>query len=189
MKTNKYSNKIRQFFNVHKRMPSYKEIMDLVGYKSRNSAFKLVNKMVSLNIVRKDSTGRIIPGKSFSEVKVLGIIEAGFPSPAEEELIDTMSLDEFLIKNKEATYVLKVSGDSMIDAGIMPGDMALVERGVEAKDGNIVIAKIDDQWTIKYFRKKGNKVFLEPANKKYKPIFPKENLEIAAVVKAVIRKY
>lgn len=170
-------------------MPSYSEIMELTGFKSRNSVFKLINKMVSHNIISKDATGRIIPGKTFHEVRILGTVEAGFPSPAEEELIDTMSLDEYLIKNKEATYMLKVSGDSMIDAGIMPGDIALVERGTNARNGDIVIAKVDEEWTIKYFRKKGSKVFLEPANKKYKPIFPEQDLEIAAIVKAIIRKY
>jgi len=189
MKKENYINKIKQFFSSHKRMPSYGEIMNLTGLKSRNSVFKLVNKMVSLNVLEKDKTGKIVPGKSFREIKILGTVEAGFPSPAEEELIDTMSLDEFLIGNKEATYMLKVSGDSMIDAGIMQGDIVLVERGAEAREGNIVIAKIDEEWTIKYFRKKKGKVFLEPANKKYKPILPKQDLEIAAVVKAVIRKY
>jgi len=170
-------------------MPSYAEIMDLAGFKSRNAAFKLVKKMVSQNIISQDKTGRIIPGRSFHGIPILGIVEAGFPSPAEEELIDTISIDEFLINNKEATYMLKVTGDSMIEAGIMPDDIVLVERGKDAKNGDVVIAQIDNQWTMKYFRKKGNKIFLEPANKKYKPIYPNEDLNIAAVVIAVIRKY
>jgi repressor LexA len=94
-----------------------------------------------------------------------------------------------LIKNKEATYILKVTGDSMNGAGILPGDMVLVERGLEPHDGDIVIAQIDHSWTMKYFRKQGRKVFLEAANKKYKPLYPKEELKVAAVVIGVIRKY
>jgi repressor LexA len=116
-------------------------------------------------------------------------VEAGFPSPAEEELLDTMSLDEYLISNKEATFILQVSGNSMIDAGIMPKDLVLVERTNEAKPGDIVIAEVDGKWTMKYLRQKGNQMYLEPANKKYTPIYPKEELKISAVVKAVIRKY
>ena len=85
--------------------------------------------------------------------------------------------------------MLKVSGESMIDAGIMPGDMVLVDRSLTPSDGNIVIAQIDNQWTIKYFRKNGKEVYLEPANKKFPIIYPKEELNIAAVVKAVVRKY
>jgi repressor LexA len=119
----------------------------------------------------------------------LGNIEAGFPSAAEEELTDTMSLDEYLIENKEATYILRVKGDSMVDAGIHEGDMVIVERKNNFKNGDIVIAEIDNEWTIKYLRKNGGVTYLEPANKKYKPIYPKEELKIAAVVKAVIRKY
>ena len=64
-----------------------------------------------------------------------------------------MSLDEFLITNKEATYILKVNGASMIGAGILPGDMLLVERGAEPRDGDIVIAQVDREWTIKFFAK------------------------------------
>ena len=100
-----------------------------------------------------------------------------------------MTLDEYLITNKEATYILKVNGESMIEAGILPGDMLLVERGAEARDGDIVIAQIDSGWTMKYFRKRGRKVFLEAANQEYKPIHPQYELKIAAVVRAVIRKY
>jgi len=112
---------------------------------------------------------------------VLGTVEAGFPSPAEEELGDTMNLDEFLIRNKETTYMLKVTGDSMIEAGLLPGDLVLVERRSDAKDGDIVIAQIDQGWTMKYLRKRGRKCWLEAANKKYHPIHPTQELKIAAI--------
>jgi len=93
------------------------------------------------------------------------------------------------IYNKEATYLLKVDGESMIEAGILPGDLLLVERGLDPRDGDIVIAQVDREWTIKYFRKRGRTVFLEAANTDFKPIYPTEELKIAAVVRAVIRKY
>jgi repressor LexA len=119
----------------------------------------------------------------------LGIIEAGWPSPAEEELLDTMSLDQYLIENREATYLLTVKGDSMCDAGILPGDTVIVERTNSPRVGNIVIAEVDGAWTMKYLRKRGNLLYLAPANKKYRPIFPKEELKVVAVVIAVVRKY
>jgi repressor LexA len=173
----------------HPPKPNYAEIMTLLGFKSKNAVFKLVNRLKAENFLSKDDKGRLIPKNIFGQLKVLGQVEAGFPTPAEEELADTLSLDEYLIKNKEATYMLKVKGESMIDAGIMPGDMVLVDRSQNAVDGNIVIAEIDHQWTIKYLRKKGKNVYLEPANHKFPIIHPKEELKIAAVVKAVIRKY
>ncbi len=122
-------------------------------------------------------------------LKLLGIVEAGFPGAAEEDLADTLSLDELLIENKEASFMLRVKGDSMIDAGIREGDMVLVERGKEPQEGDIVIAEVDGGWTMKYYRKRGRLYFLEAANKKYKPIFPKEEMRITAVVRAVIRQY
>jgi len=100
-----------------------------------------------------------------------------------------MSLDEYLISNKEATYILKVNGNSMMDAAILPGDLLLVERGAQPRDGVIVIAQVDHAWTMKFFRRRGASVFLEAANKDYQPIHPQEELTIAAVVRAVIRKY
>ncbi len=124
-----------------------------------------------------------------NHVRLLGVVEAGFPSPAEEELLDTISLDDYLIGRKEATYILRVKGDSMVNAGILPGDMIIVERTTQSRDGDIVIAEVDGQWTMKYFRKQGHHVYLEAANPKYQPIVPQHELRIAAVVRAVIRKY
>lgn len=183
-----YQEKIAKFYKRNRRMPNYREMMEVTGLKSRSSIFKLVKRLEEKGAVGKDSKGFLIPKKLFGEVKVLGVIEAGFPSPAEEELIDTMTLDTWLIKNKEATYILKVQGDSMIEAGIMPGDAVLVDRSRTPKSGDIVIAEIDDGWTMKYLRGEGQKAYLMPANKKYKPIYPKNELVIAAVVITVIRK-
>jgi SOS regulatory protein LexA len=180
---------IVQFYQRHRRMPNFRELQRLCGFKSSRAAVKLAARLIELGFIEKDKAGKLLPTRYFREIRVLGAVEAGFPSPAEEELGDTMDLDEFLIKNKEATYMLKVTGDSMNGAGILPGDMVLVERGLEPHDGDIVIAQIDHSWTMKYFRKQGRKVFLEPANKKYKPFYPKEELKVAAVVIGVIRKY
>ena len=170
-------------------MPSYSELMAVVGFRSKNAAYKLVQRMVAQAWLEKDAAGKLVPGPLFHAVPMLGTVTAGFPSPAEEELADTMSLDEFLITNREATYILKVNGESMIGAGILPGDMLLVARGAEPRDGDIVIAQVDREWTMKFFRRRGRRVFLEAANQDFKPIFPTEELKVAAVVRAVIRKY
>lgn len=185
----KHKKQIKNFYKLNKRMPSYSEIMEMLKFKSKNSVFKLVNKLIEEDFLAKDEKGKLLPKAIFGKVRILGEVVAGFPSPAEEELADTMSLDEYLINNKDATYMLKVSGDSMKDAGIMEGDMVLADRSLTASSGDIVIAQIDNQWTIKYLRKTGKIIFLEPANSRYKRIYPQEELKIAAVVKAVIRKY
>lgn len=180
---------ISLFYHQKGRMPSFSEIGEMVGLRSKNAVYKLVNKLERLKVIGKDPKGRLIPGSIASPVKMLGTVEAGFPSPAEEELTDTLSLDDLLIQNREATFLLKVSGDSMSGAGILPGDMVLVDRGQSPKSGDIVIAEVDGEWTMKYLKKRGESVTLVPANPKYQPIRPKKEMKIAGVVTAVVRKY
>jgi len=100
-----------------------------------------------------------------------------------------INLEDHLIRNPQATYLLRVQGESMIDAGILPGDAVLVERREEAKTGDIVIAEVDGEWTMKVFRRRGRRVLLEPANPNFPTIVPQQHLRIAAVVIAVIRHY
>jgi SOS regulatory protein LexA len=184
-----YKQKVVSFYERRRRMPSYREIMELTGFRSKNAVFKLIEKMVEEGVIEKDKKGRITPKRLRGGVPLLGLVEAGFPSAAEEELLDVMDFDEYLVPNKEASYILKVKGDSMIDAGIQPGDMVVVERRTTYKPGQIVVAMIDNEYTMKYLRKKDGKHFLEPANAKYKPIYPRESFRIEAVVTAVVRKY
>jgi len=170
-------------------MPSFSEIGEMFKLSSKSSVHKVVGKLQTIGVISKDRKGRLLPGSIKSPVKLLGTVEAGFPSPAEEELVDTISLDDLLIKNREATFLLNVSGDSMSGAGILPGDMVIVDRGQTPKSGDIVIAEVDGAWTMKYLRKRGESVTLLPANPKYQPIRPKNELKIAGVVTAVVRKY
>ncbi len=180
--------KLREFYRAQKRPPSFQEIAELFSYKSKNAAFELVEKLIEKGFLKKDSKGKIL-FDSLLGVKLLGSVQAGWPSPAEEELVDTMSLDEYLIKHPEQTFLVKVSGDSMIDAGIHEGDLVLVERGRQAKHRDIVIAQVDNEWTMKYYERVGSAVRLVAANKKYPPIAPKQELNIGGVVVAVIRRY
>jgi len=186
---NPHQTKIESFYSQNKRMPTYSEMTKLFSFKSKNAVFKVVEKLMEAGLVAKDHLGRLVPTDSFGEVPMLGLVTAGLPATVEEELTDTVSLDDLLVKNKSLTYMLEVDGDSMIDAHIEKGDMVLVERANNAKDGQIVIAEVDEEYTMKYFRKEGSKIWLEPANKNYKPIYPEQSLNVIAVLKAVIRKY
>ncbi len=180
---------ISAFYHRQGRMPSFSEIGELFKLSSKSSVHKVVSKLEHAGVVARDKKGRLIPVSIKAPVKVLGTVEAGFPSPAEEELADTLSLDDLLIQNREATFLLKVSGDSMSGAGILPGDMVIVDKGQTPKSGDIVVAEVDGAWTMKYLRQRGDAVTLLPANPNYKPIRPKNELKIAGVVTAVVRKY
>lgn len=181
---------IETFYAEHDRMPTVREVRDrLLRTKSTRQAHAAVSALVEAGHLRKDPSGKLLPAGFFSAVKKLGYVEAGFPSPAEEELLDTMTLDEWLIRNREATFMIEVKGESMINAGIRPGDTALVERGRPPKDGDIVIAQVDGKWTMKYYHLQGKRIVLVPANPKFPTIYPKEELRVEAVVTAIIRKY
>jgi SOS regulatory protein LexA len=188
---NEYKNKLITFYEREKRMPTYTEMMVLFGFKSKNAVARLVDKFIDAGLVAKDHLGRLIAEDTFNNIPLLGSVKAGFPSDVSEELKDTVNIDNYLInsRNKSKTYMLEVDGDSMIDAHIADGDMVLVEKTDRAKDGQIVIADVDGEFTMKYFKKSGDKVWLEPANRDFKPIYPKQYLTINGVVTAVIRKY
>ena len=193
---NKYQTKLENFYRENKRMPTYSEMLKLFNFKSKNAVARIVEKLKEAGLVAKDHLGRLMPTETFGEIPKLGLVKAGFPSEV-EELQDTINLDDFLVGNKSLTYMLEVDGDSMIDAHIEKGDMVLVEKTNQAKDGEIVIAEVDGEFTMKYFHRSAvftagkmiEKVWLEPANKNFKPIFPTQSLNVIAKLKAVIRKY
>ncbi|MBP6961288.1 MAG: translesion error-prone DNA polymerase V autoproteolytic subunit [Thermotogae bacterium] len=97
-------------------------------------------------------------------------ISAGFPSPADDYMEVGLDLNEELIKNPAATYFVRVSGDSMIDAGIHDHDILIVDRSIEAREGKIVIAILDGELVVKRLQRVKDQLFLVPENKKFRPI-------------------
>jgi DNA polymerase V len=105
-------------------------------------------------------------------------VEAGFPSPADDHLERGIDLNEELIRNPAATFLVRVKGESMRDAGIQSGDTLIVDRSVTPTDRQIVVAMIDGEFTVKRFRKVNGHVFLEAANDSFAPIEVGENQEL-----------
>lgn len=181
--------KLSSFWQHHHRLPSFAELCDLFDYASKNAAAKLVAKLKEAQIVDQDDSGRLVPGKLLTGVPILGYVQAGFPTPAEEELADTITLDQYLLRNRNSCFITEVAGDSMLDAGIQPKDMVIIDRSLTPQNNDIVLAQIDSQWTLKYFQKKGKDVYLQAANEKYPKLVPQQELMIAGVVVSCIRKY
>jgi DNA polymerase V len=117
-------------------------------------------------------------------------VTAGFPSPADDFAEDSLDLNEYLIKHPAATFFVRVAGMSMKDAGILPGDLLIVDRAAEAGDGAIVIAVLDGEFTLKRLRKRGEKVQLQPENQSYRSIevTGETNFQVWGVVTHVIHK-
>lgn len=182
-------NKIRQFHYKHRRMPSYQEMCRLFGFASKKASFDLTKKLIDLDIVQKDRKGKLKLRQNLLPIPVLGTIKAGFPTDAEEQVIDEVTFDDYLVDRPESSYLLKVSGDSMLDAGIQEGDIVVVDKKIKPKEGDIVVASVDREFTLKYLQKENGKMCLVPANKKYPTIYPQDSLTIEGVVVSSMRKY
>lgn len=188
-----YKNKLLAFYRRSRRMPSYEEICTIMGFKSKNTAYYLVQKFVKEGFVKKDSKGKIIAGSLLS-VPMLGTMHAGktvgFPNPSEEETSDTMDLADLLQVDMFASKLFRVQGESMIDAAILPDDILLVECTDKWKVDDIVIAEIDGEETVKFLKKGADgKLFLRAANKDFPDMHPQEYLKVKAVVKSIIRTF
>jgi len=128
--------------------------------------------MISGNPIPFEARGRLrIP-------LVAAKVQAGFPSPADDHMERSLDLNEHLVANPASTFFVRVQGDSMRDAGIFGGDILVVDRSVEPKDRQIVVAMLDGDFTVKRLRKRGDKVFLEAENNAYPPIEVTENQEL-----------
>ena len=118
---------------------------------------------------------KIIEGefKKQLELQFAPTIKAGFPSPADDYTHDSIDFNRDLIRNPDATFYGRVDGDSMIEAGICDGDIAVIDRSVEAQDGDVVVAFVNNEFTIKYLdlsHKEEGYIELRPANRDFQPI-------------------
>jgi SOS regulatory protein LexA len=179
---------LRAFYYSERRLPSYSEMMNLFNYQSKGGVAKFVDRLVDEGIVGK-SKGKLYPINLDAQVRILGSVAAGFPSMSEQFEQERMSIDQWMIRDPEASYLLQVEGDSMVDAGIHSGDYVLVERTEEARVGDIVIAEFDGEWTMKYLAGKSGDYYLKPANPDFPDMHPNQELRIHAKVIGVIRRY
>lgn len=181
--------KFREFFVSNGRLPSYQEICEMFGFASKNAAFYLVKKMVEAGIIEKDSHGKLIPKKLNLPLPHLGTIQAGFLTTVQDQVPEMVSFDEYIVDRPNSSFLLRVNGDSMIDAGIQPDDLVVIEKIQEPKNGDIVAACVENECTLKYFHRNNGQVALVPANQKYSPIYPKGNFHVYGKVVSLVRKY
>jgi len=180
--------------------PSIREICQAVGLSSTSSVHAHINTLEEKGYIKKGSNKRralelidvddicsSMPKKEIVNVPIIGTVTAGEPILAVENVDDTLPISIDFVGNKES-YVLKVKGESMIEAGILDGDYVIVNSQNTAKNGDYVVALIDDEATVKTFYKEKDHIRLQPENKLLDPILVK-NPYILGVVKAVVRKY
>ena len=184
-----YLAKLRDYYARHRVLPSYARIGSLIGLSSKGSVAEMVLRLKAEGFLESSPDRRLKPGPRFFDRPVAESVRAGAPAPAADSAVEALSIDAHLVSNPSRTVLVKVKGDSMIDAGIHDGDTVVVEKRFSANFGDIVVAIIDNEFTLKRYSREQGRVVLRPENKAYPVIRPKGNAEIFGVVVGLFRTY
>ncbi len=184
-----YLARLRDYYADHGVLPPYSTIMSLVGFKSKSPVAALVARLKLLGFLESTPDKRLKPGRRFFERPLCDSVRAGFPSPAADTHHDTLTIDEYLVSHPSRTVLVTVKGDSMNGAGILPGDTVVVEKRAAANAGDMVIAIVDNEFTLKTLGREKGKFVLIPANPAYPVIRPSGDMEVFGIVVGQFRKY
>lgn len=194
-------NFIEEFQMNNGKSPTIREMKEFFQVKSDNSILKHLKALEEKGYIQKDDTPRGInlldsvkdkleEAKNSLKLPVFGFIPAGGPVEENDEFVDGyLSVGEDVVSSGKKLFALQVTGDSMIDAGIFEGDYVIADAEQEPKNGDIVVALIDNGNTLKRFIKEGNNVYLKAENKNYKDIYPINELYVQGVLKSLIRHF
>ena len=189
---------IKDFQSKRGYSPSLADLAVIFGVRSKNAVAKVVNVLEREKFLEKDPKGRIKILEPFDSAQgkraqpltlpLFGPIAAGFATDAEEEAEEHVALTDMLVKNPKKTFLLRVKGESMRDAGILDGDFVLVERDTEPQVRDIVVGILDGAFTLKRLAQEKGKFFLHAENPDYPDLHALEELQVAGVVRGVVRK-
>lgn len=184
-----YLARLQDYYAKHRVLPSYARIGALVGLNSKASVAEMVLRLKGERFLQSTPDKRLKPGERFFERAVAENVRAGMPSPAADTAAGTLTIDAHLVASPSRTVLIKVKGDSMIDAGILDGDTVVVEKRTAADVGDIVVAIVDNEFTLKRLAREKGRVVLRPENRAYPVIRPRGDLEIFGVVVGQFRRY
>ena len=180
---------LQDYYAEYRILPSLAGVAELIGLKAKSAAQGVVNRLIAAGYLSHAPDRRIQPTEKFFEREILDAIQAGLPQPANDLNPVGFNIDDYLIDTPSRTVLLSVNGDSMIDAGLMPGDTVIVKKGAPAKVGEIVVAVVDNQYTVKYLARDKRGFYLKPGNKSYPNIRAHDHLEIFGLAVGSFRKY
>lgn len=190
---------IEEYQTMYGKSPTIREMKDHFNVNSDNSILKHLKALEEKDLIEKDDTPRGIKllrsvkeklmGSTGVSLPIVGSIPAGGAVASEEYVTGWMNVGEDLVKNAKDHFLLTVTGNSMIDAGIFEGDLVVVNSNKTPVNGDIVVALVDNDNTLKRFIKSNGKVYLKAENKDYSDIYPANELIIQGVVMSLIRRY
>lgn len=190
---------IEEYQLSHGKSPTIREMREEFNVSSDNSILKHLKALKEKGFIKKDDTPRGIAllntvkeklnSAATVKLPVLGFIPAGGPVLTEEYVNSWMEVGEDLAKNSSDYFLLEVTGNSMIDAGIFEGDLVVVNTKKSPKDEDIVVALVDGSNTLKRFVRRNDQVYLKAENSEYEDIYPNNELVIQGVITSLIRQY
>ncbi len=183
-----YLAKLQDYYARHQVFPSYAAIGRIVGLKSTSSVSAFLERLKADGYLEAKDR-RLRPGARFFERPLVASrVAAGLPAMAFEAPAEGLAIDAHLVRRPSRTFLITVKGDSMMDAGLLPGDTIVVEREHAANAGDIVVAVVDGAYTVKRLKRENRKFVLAPENKAY-PVLRPDPLEIVGVVVGSFRRY
>ncbi|MBI1887784.1 MAG: LexA family transcriptional regulator [Nitrosomonadales bacterium] len=181
---------LQDYYADWKSIPSYASLCEVFGIASKSWVKAILDRLGKAGFIERTPDGMWIPtSQFFARPLAESSVQAGMPMSVTATQGKYFVIDELLIETPSLTTIIPVKGDSMIDAGIHDGDLAVVEKRLSANVGDIVVAIVDNEFTLKTLAKEGRKFILCPANPAYPVIRPNETLEIFGVLVGLIRKY
>jgi SOS regulatory protein LexA len=184
-----YLASLQDYYARHRALPSYASIGTLLGLKSKSSVAALVARFKLAGYLESTPDRRLAPTKRFfARPLAESPVRAGLPEQMDDAEADALTIDDYLIERPSQTVLIRVKGDSMIDAGIFDGDLVVVEKRPSAQKGEIVVAIVDNQFTLKRLDMEQGRFILKPENKAYPTIRPEGALEIFGVMVGLVRK-
>jgi len=186
-----YLDRLRDYYAENRRIPSFQRIAELMGFASKAAASKLMDRLAGAGFFERTPDGDAwVPGERFFERPLADTaVRAGAPDMIEGGQGQLFLVDRYLVRQPSRTVMVPVKGDSMIDAGIHDGDIVVVVRTKAANAGDLVIAIVDDEFTLKELALEKGQFVLKPRNPAYPVIRPQGGLEIFGVVTGLVRRY
>lgn len=192
---------IRSWLMHHGKTPSVRKLMDALGYKSPRSASLIIDELIMKGVLKKKSNGEIhlvrdgdihsAANAHTVNIPFIGSVACGLPILAEENVEAMIPVSLNLARPGNRYFFLRARGDSMDQSGINDGDLVLIRQESSAKDGDIVVALIDEEATIKEFQRTKGAIILKPksSNKKHRPIILTSDFQIQGVVVTAIPSF
>lgn len=185
-----YLAKLQDYYFDWKSIPSYTKLCDVFGIASKSWVKTILTRLAEAEFIERTPDGVWVPTrKFFARPLAESSVQAGMPVSVTATQGEYYNIDEMLIETPSLTTMIPIKGDSMIEAGILDGDIAIVEKRHIANIGDIVVAIVDHDFTLKTLDKEGGQFILRPANPAFSIIRPHGSLEIFGVLVGLVRKY